>query len=256
MVNNETEGKIAAGENKTVLATFENFKGKNGNEISDFEIGFSKNPKDPSVILNDRWKLNRVWINDGSHTWYYECHCWIKKQSRWKKPEFIRKYPEKGWWPTSCPNGTVAVMGIGDRCFKYQNWVTIFDVAQDSCRKSYQEYESTLFYPVSSMNIVKVEKHFKLQKGSYWMGFEHFTTRPIIDDYMDIPFWGETKKFQPISFEHNEWAAGYPKFGNSRTCGCGKVGTGGLLRTCSCTNSLPYICEVNSPTNNLDDNKD
>ena len=96
MVNeHEIEGKIAAGENKTVLATFENFKGKNGNEISDFEIGFSKNPKDPSVILNDRWKLNRVWINDGSHTWYYECYCWIKKQSRWKKPEFIRKYPEK-----------------------------------------------------------------------------------------------------------------------------------------------------------------
>ncbi|XP_075256010.1 uncharacterized protein LOC142348521 [Convolutriloba macropyga] len=115
--------------------------------------------------------INRIWIQDGITTHYYECFCWIypktenpEKGIAWQEPVLIGNYTERNEWPENCPVNSSYVVGIPDKCFHHIEEEMTFEEARRTCKERLG-YTGSLFYSNSQLKISKIEQHFHLPLG-------------------------------------------------------------------------------------------
>ena len=63
-------------------------------EFEDFNFGFVKT--NATADEADDWLVNRIWIQDGETTYFYNCNCWVKRENDyWATAQFEYSYEEK-----------------------------------------------------------------------------------------------------------------------------------------------------------------
>ncbi|XP_075263447.1 uncharacterized protein LOC142355042 [Convolutriloba macropyga] len=170
-----------AGQNNTVDYLFEHVVQYGELVLDDFKIGFGKYKL---WTAKDAWKLNRLWIQDGTSTTYYTYNNWITFDNTWVKPTPRSTYVELAEWPKNCPSSFVSVPGISDKCFWYTSWDKHYSLTYEKAEKTCGTSGSRKVLQFrSDEELEKIEKHFYMKTDSndwglhYWLGNNHFGGR-------------------------------------------------------------------------------